>query len=130
MARIPQGIQKYTEEKCLYCSSFVCFSTLFHASNGGIHKLLGILIFLVLSESHFELLLVRSDHSRNSLAVSSDSESELKLFITETQAVLGGGGGGTAIELSETAILNSRTEDLLNPTCLQLKKNPGEGALL
>ena len=84
MARIPQGIQKYTKEKCLYCSSFFCFSTLFHASAGGIHKLLGILILLVLSESHFELLLVRSDHARNSLAVSSDSESELELFIIET----------------------------------------------
>lgn len=95
MARIPQGIQKYTEEKCLCCSSLFCFSTLFHASTGGIHKLLGILILLVLSESHFELLLVRSDHARNSLAVSSDSESELELFIIETQAAL-----GTVLQLS------------------------------
>ena len=46
MARIPQGMQKYTEEKGLYCSSFFCFSTL-HAGTGGIHKFLGFLIMLV-----------------------------------------------------------------------------------
>ena len=25
LARIPQGMQKYIDEKCLYCSSFFCF---------------------------------------------------------------------------------------------------------
>ena len=46
LARIPQGMQKHTEEKCLYCSSFFCFSTL-HAGTGGIHKFLGFSIMLV-----------------------------------------------------------------------------------
>ena len=41
-ARIPQGMQKYTEEKCPYCSSLFCSSTL-HARTGGIHKFLGFL---------------------------------------------------------------------------------------
>ena len=41
LARIPQGIQKYTEEKFLYWSSFFCFSTL-HAGTSGIHKFLGL----------------------------------------------------------------------------------------
>ena len=40
---IPQGMQKYTEEKFLHCSSFFCFSTL-HAGTSGIHKFLGLLI--------------------------------------------------------------------------------------
>ena len=46
LARIPQGLQKYTEEKFLYCSSFFCFSTL-HAGTSGIHKFLGLLIMLI-----------------------------------------------------------------------------------
>ena len=46
LARIPQEMQKYTEEKGLYCSSFFCFSTL-HAGTGVIHKFLGFLIMLV-----------------------------------------------------------------------------------
>ena len=49
LMRIPQEMHKYTEEKCLYCSSFFCFSTP-HAGTGGIHK------------SHFELV-VRLVHS-------------------------------------------------------------------
>ena len=40
LARILQGMQKYTEEKLLYCSSFFCFLTL-HAGTSGIHKFLG-----------------------------------------------------------------------------------------
>ena len=44
--RIPQGMQKYTEEKFLYCLSFFCFSTL-HAGTSGIHKFLGHLIMLM-----------------------------------------------------------------------------------
>ena len=62
LARIPQGMQKHTEEKCLYCSSFVCFST-FHAFTGGIHKFVGFLIMLVFLKLHFELVvrLVRSE---------------------------------------------------------------------
>ena len=46
LARIPQGLQKYTEEKFLYCSSFFCFSTL-RAGTSGIHKFLGLLIMLI-----------------------------------------------------------------------------------
>ena len=46
LARIPQGMQKYTDEKCLYCSSFFCFLTR-HAGSGGFHKFLGFLIMLV-----------------------------------------------------------------------------------
>ena len=46
LARIPQGMQKYIDEKCLHCSSFFCFLTL-HAGTGGIHKFLGFLIMLV-----------------------------------------------------------------------------------
>ena len=46
LARIPQGMQKYIDEKCCYCSSFFCFLTL-HAGTGGIHKFLGFLIMLV-----------------------------------------------------------------------------------
>ena len=45
LARIPQGMQKYIDEKCLYCSSFFCFLTL-HADTGGIHRFLGFLIML------------------------------------------------------------------------------------
>ena len=46
LARIPQGMQKYIDEKCCYCSSFFCFLTL-HAATGGIHKFIGFLIMLV-----------------------------------------------------------------------------------
>ena len=46
LARIPQGMQKYIDKKCCYCSSFFCFLT-FHAGTGGIHKFLGFLIMLV-----------------------------------------------------------------------------------
>ena len=46
VARIPQGMQKYNDEKCLYCSSFFFFLTL-HAGTGGIHSFLGFLIMLV-----------------------------------------------------------------------------------
>ena len=46
LVRIPQRMQKYTEEKFLYCSSFFCFSKL-HAGTSGIHKFLGLLIMLI-----------------------------------------------------------------------------------
>ena len=46
LARIPQGMQKYTEKKFLYCSSFFCFSTLL-AGTSRIHKFLGLLIMLI-----------------------------------------------------------------------------------
>ena len=46
LARIPQGWQKYNDEKCLYWLSFFCFLTL-HAGTVGIHKFLGCLIMLV-----------------------------------------------------------------------------------
>ena len=39
-------MQKYIDEKCLYCSSFFCFLTL-HAGTGGIRRFLGFLIMLV-----------------------------------------------------------------------------------
>ena len=54
LARIPQGIQKYIDEKCLYCSSFFCFLIL-HAGTGGIpaqvSRLFNYVSFL---KSHFE----------------------------------------------------------------------------
>ena len=46
LARIPQVMQKFNDEQCLYCSSFFCFLTL-HAGTGGIHRFLGFLIMLV-----------------------------------------------------------------------------------
>ena len=46
LARIPQGMQKYSEGKCLYCSAFFGFWT-FYAGIGGIDKVLGFLIMLV-----------------------------------------------------------------------------------
>ena len=46
LARIPQGLQKYNDEKCLYSSSSFSFLTL-HAGTVGIHKFLGCLIMLV-----------------------------------------------------------------------------------
>ena len=49
LARIPLGVQKYSEieEKCLYCSSFFCFSTL-HAGTGGIHKFFNVSFLIML----------------------------------------------------------------------------------
>ena len=46
VGRIPQGMQKYIDEKCLYCSCFFGFWTL-HAGTGGLQKFLGFLIMLV-----------------------------------------------------------------------------------
>ena len=46
LTRIPQGMQKYIDEKCLHRSSFFCFLTL-HAGTGAIHKFRGFLIMLV-----------------------------------------------------------------------------------
>ena len=46
LVRIPQRMQKYFDEKCLHCSSFLCFLML-HAGTGGIHRFLGFLIMLV-----------------------------------------------------------------------------------
>ena len=46
VGRIPQGMQKYIDEKCLYCSFFFGFWTL-HAGTGGLQKFLGFLIMLV-----------------------------------------------------------------------------------
>ena len=43
LARIPQGMQKYTEEKC---PSFFCCSTI-HAGTAGSHQFLGFLNMLV-----------------------------------------------------------------------------------
>ena len=51
LARIPQGMQKYIDEKCLYCSSFFCFLTL-HAGTGGIHKFLGFSNYVSQFQSH------------------------------------------------------------------------------
>ena len=41
LVRIPQGMQIYTEEKCLCCSHLLCFPTLHAAGTGGINKVLG-----------------------------------------------------------------------------------------
>ena len=86
LTRIPQGMQKYIDEKCLHCSSFFCFLTR-HASTGGIHKFLGFLIMLVFQSciSNY-LLAVNARNSLKRLAVSSDSESEVESFITQTKA--------------------------------------------
>ena len=46
LRRIPQGMQKYIDQKCLNPSSFFCFLRL-HAGTGGIHTFLGFLIILV-----------------------------------------------------------------------------------
>ena len=114
-------MQKYTEEKGLYCSSSFFFSTL-HAGTGGIHKFLSFLIMLVFKVAFgiccFVLFVV---NARNRLAMLSDSESEL--FITQSSF-----SGSTSIELSENNCeslfvggdnekavynFNLRTEDLL-----------------
>ena len=81
-------MQKYTDEKCLYCSSFLCFLTL-HAGAGGIHKFLGFLIMLVFQSRILnQLFAVNARNSLKSLAVSSDSEPEVEPFITQTKAAL------------------------------------------
>lgn len=67
------------------------FST-FHAGTGGINKVFGVLIMLNFQSRISNYLFVVS--ARNSLAMSSDSESEM--FITQSSF-----RGGTAIELSE-----------------------------
>ena len=79
-------MQKYIDEKCLYCSSFFCFLTL-HAGTGGIHRFLGFLIMLVFqSRISNQLFAVNARNSLKSLAVSSDSEPEVEPFITQTKA--------------------------------------------
>ena len=76
-------MQKYIDEKCLYCSSFFCFLTL-HAGTGGIHKFLGFLIMLVFqSRISNQLFTVNARNSLKSLVVSSDSEPEVEPFITQ-----------------------------------------------
>ena len=62
LARIPQGMQKYTEEKGLYCSSFFCFfnAPCWHCWDSQVSRLFNYVSFL---KSHFELVvrLVRSE---------------------------------------------------------------------
>ena len=41
LVRIPQGMQIYTEENCLYFSHLLGFPTLHAAGTGGINKVLG-----------------------------------------------------------------------------------------
>ena len=94
-------MQKYTDEKCLYCSSFFCFLTL-HAGTGGIHKFLGFLIMLVFQSRILnQLFAVNARNSLKSLAVSSDSEPEVEPFITQTKAAL-------------VAVLQELSENILN----------------
>ena len=78
---------KYTMMKnaSIVYLSFV-FWTL-HAGTGGIHKFLGCLI-VSFSRSHFELFVVNARNSLKSLAVWTDSESEVERFITQTKAAL------------------------------------------
>ena len=45
LVRIPQGMQRYTEEECLYCSHLLGFLTLHAAGTGGINKVLGFLTY-------------------------------------------------------------------------------------
>ena len=81
-------MQKYIDEKCLYCSSFFCFLTL-HAGTGGIHRFLGFLIMLVFqSRISNQLFAV---NARNSLK--SQKQSRLLLRLKQLRC--------TAIELSE-----------------------------
>ena len=61
LARIPQGKQKYTEEKCLYCSSFLFLNTpCWYWWDSQVSQLFNYVSFL---KSHFELVvrLVRSE---------------------------------------------------------------------
>ena len=88
LARIPQGWQKYNDERCLYWLSFFCFLTL-HAGTVGIHKFLGCLIMLVFQGRILnQLFVVNARNSLKSLAVSTDSESKVEPFITQTKAAL------------------------------------------
>ena len=56
VARIPQGMQKYIDEKCLYRSSFFGFWTL-HAGTGGIQNFLGFFMYVGFSKSYFKVVL-------------------------------------------------------------------------
>ena len=128
-------MQKYTEEKCLYCSSFFCFSIL-HSGTGGIHKFVGFsIMFYVFLKSRFELVVrLVLLNARKRLAMLSDSESEL--FVTQRSF-----SGSTSIELSgnnfeslfadannEKAVnnFNLRTEDLLTDLFTD-KEDSGRG---
>ena len=124
-------MQKYTEEKCLYCSSFFCFSTL-HAGTGGIHQFLDFLIMLFFLKVVFRIscspnkTVLLAVNARNRLAMLKDSESEL--FITQSSF-----SGSTSIELSENNFEslfagadNEKAVDNFNlrPILLQVKKIP------
>ena len=78
--------QKYIDKKCLHCSSFFCFLIL-HAGTGGIHKFLSFFINFQSRISN-QFFVVNARNSLKSLAVSSDSESEVEPFITQTKAAL------------------------------------------
>ena len=83
-------MQKYSDEKCLYCSSFFCFLTL-HAGTGDIHIFLGFLIMLVFqSRISNQLFAV---NARNSLK--SQKQSRLLLKLRQLRC-------STAIEHSES----------------------------
>ena len=56
LARIPQGMQKYIDEKCLYCSSFFC--PWWHLWDSQVSQLFNYVSF---SKLHFELVVVRSE---------------------------------------------------------------------
>ena len=132
-------MQKYIDEKCLYCSSFFCFLTL-HAGTGGIHRFLGFLIMLVFqSRISNQLFAVNARNSLKSLAVSSDSESEVEPFITQTKAssvaVLQLGFRKTILNLhlrvqtkSKQFTISIFAPTILRPTCMFTdKEDSGRG---
>ena len=57
LARIPQGMQKYIDEKCLYCSFFFCNTPRWHWWDSQVSRLFNYVSFL---KQHFELV-VRSE---------------------------------------------------------------------
>ena len=132
LARIPQGMQKYIDEKCLHCSSFFFFNTpCWHWWHSQVPRLFNYVSF---SKSHFKLV-VRSECQKQ------PKESEVEPFITQTKAasvaVLQLSFRKTILKLHlavqttskqlTISILHRRSFD--RPACLQTKKIPGEGSL-
>ena len=83
LARIPQGMQKYIDEKCLYCSSCFCFlnTPCWRWWHSQVSRLFN---YVSLSKLYFA---VNARNSLKGLAVSNDSEPEVEPFITQTKAV-------------------------------------------
>ena len=80
LARIPQGMQKYSEGTCLYCSAFFRFWT-FYAGIGGINKVLGFLIVLVFQSRMLGISFVVN--ARSSLAICRAIQSQSCLLLKQ-----------------------------------------------